>query len=70
MATFVISKMKMEQGGKRFKRRQYCIISPDTPQGKWPLGIVLRVFPGSDGYTRAVKVQVGAKEYTGSISKT
>ena len=46
------------------------VISPDTPQGKWPLGIVLRVFPGSDGYTRAVKVQVGAKEYTGSISKT
>ena len=36
------------------------VISPDTPQGKWSLGTVLRVFPGPDGHFRVVQVKVGA----------
>ena len=39
------------------------------PRGKWPLERVLRVFPGSDGHVRVVKLKVGEKEYTRSISK-
>ena len=43
------------------------VISPDAPWGKWPLGRVLKVFPGLDGHARVVKV--GAKKYTRPISK-
>ena len=36
------------------------VISPDTPQGKWSLETVLRVFPEPDGNVRVVKAKVGA----------
>ena len=39
------------------------------PQGKWPLGRVLRVFPGTDGHVRVVKIKVSEKEYTRPTSK-
>ena len=45
------------------------VISQDTPRGKWPLGRVLKVYPGKDGHVRVVKVKVGAKEFTRPISK-
>ena len=45
------------------------VTSPDMPRGKWPLGRVLRVFPGTDGHVRVVKIKVGEKEYTRPTSK-
>eukprot|EP00795_Rhopilema_esculentum_P017422 gene17422-9025_t len=45
------------------------IISPDTPRGNWPLGRVVKVFPGSDGHVRVVQVKVGAKEIKRPISR-
>ena len=35
------------------------VMSPDTPRGKWPLGRVVKVFPGKDSRVRVVDVQVG-----------
>ena len=34
-------------------------MSQDTPRGKWPLGRVVKVFPGKDSRVGAVDVQVG-----------
>ena len=35
------------------------VLTPDTPRGKWPLGRIIRTFPGPDGHIRTVDVQVG-----------
>ena len=45
------------------------VIAPDTPRGKWPLGKVIEVYPGSDDHVRAVKVQVGRNTLTRPITK-
>ena len=52
---------------KKWRREQVCqrvgdvviVMSPDTPRGKWPLGRIVRVFPGKDSKVRVVDVQVG-----------
>ena len=33
--------------------------STDTPRGKWPLGRIVKVFPGKDNKVRVVDVQIG-----------
>ena len=35
------------------------VMSPDTSRGKWPLGRVVKVFPGKDNRVCVVDVQVG-----------
>ncbi|XP_064631640.1 uncharacterized protein LOC135489935 [Lineus longissimus] len=41
-----------------------CILVNQTnPRGKWPLGVVTEVFPGTDGHVRVVKVKSGGQEY-------
>lgn len=53
--------------GKKWRREQVdlkvgdvvIVMSPDTPRGKWPLGRIVRVFPGKDSKVRVVDVQVG-----------
>lgn len=45
------------------------VVDPDTPRGKWPLGRITETFPGKDGHTRAVKVQVGKNVLTRPIVK-
>ena len=45
------------------------VMSPDTPRGKWPLGRVMEVYPGKDGFVRVVKVLVNGKEISRPISK-
>ena len=37
------------------------VVSSDTPRGKWPLGRVVEIKPGSDGKVRVVQVEVGGK---------
>ena len=38
------------------------VVSTDTPRGRWPLGIVTTVHPGSDGHVRVATVLVEGKE--------
>ena len=45
------------------------IISPDTPRGSWPMGIVVESYPVEDGQVRAVEVQVGQGTLIRLISK-
>jgi hypothetical protein len=45
------------------------MMSPDTPRAKWPIGRVIKTFPGKDGHTRVVRVQVGQQELTRPITK-
>ena len=35
------------------------MMSTETPRGKWPLGRIVKVFPGKDDRVRVVDVQVG-----------
>ena len=35
------------------------VMSTDTPRGKWPLGRIVKVFPGRDSRVRVVDAQVG-----------
>ena len=35
------------------------VINPETQKGHWPLGRILEVYPGKDGFVRVVKVLVG-----------
>lgn len=35
------------------------VLSPDSQRGKWPLGKIVKVYPGNDGNVRVVDVQVG-----------
>ena len=34
------------------------VISLDTSRGNWPLGRVIKVYPGEDGHVHVVKIQV------------
>ena len=45
------------------------VVDRDTPRGKWPLGRVTELFPGKDGYTRVVKLQVGKNTLVRPIVK-
>ena len=38
------------------------VVSSDIPQGQWPLGRILEVYPGKDGKVRTVKLQVDNKD--------
>ena len=38
------------------------LVSPESPRAHWPLGKVIEVYPGKDGYTCFVKLQVGNKQ--------
>ena len=35
------------------------VITQETPRGKWPLGRVVRTYPGTDGHVRTADVAVG-----------
>ena len=40
-----------------------------TPRGQWPLGLIQRVFPGSDGLVRSVQVRTASGDYERPITK-
>ncbi|XP_064641366.1 uncharacterized protein LOC135496150 [Lineus longissimus] len=42
---------------------------PANPRGRWPLGRILEVFPGSDGRVRVVQVFSRGKEWRRPVSK-
>ncbi|KAJ8033443.1 hypothetical protein HOLleu_23685 [Holothuria leucospilota] len=41
----------------------------DIPRGRWPLGRVVKVFPGRDGHVRVVKVKMKKGEVMRGITK-
>ena len=45
------------------------VISPDTTRGNWPLGRILEVYPGRDGWVRVAKVQVGEGTLVRSVNE-
>ncbi|XP_052281199.1 uncharacterized protein LOC127878708 [Dreissena polymorpha] len=45
------------------------IITPETTRGNWPLGRILKVYPGQDGRVRVVHIQVGSSTMTRSVTK-
>ena len=42
----------------------------DTPRGKWPLGTIVKVYPGKDSKVRVVDVQVGSTIIATADSET
>ena len=42
------------------------MIQPDAPRGFWPLGRIVKVYPGRDGHT---KVACGVKTVVRPINK-
>ena len=45
------------------------LISNENTRAHWPLGSVIEVYPGKDGYVRCVKLQVGDKQLTRPVVK-
>ncbi len=45
------------------------VMSSETPRGKWPIGKIIKIFPGKDGHTRVVRVRVGEHELRRPITK-
>ena len=45
------------------------VMSDDTPRGQWPLGRLMRVYPGADGRVRVVDVTVNGKTYRRPVVK-
>ena len=45
------------------------LISTENPRAHWPLGKVVEVYPGKDGYVKSVKLQVGEKKLVRPIVK-
>ena len=45
------------------------VVSTDTHRENWPIDRVMQVYPGKDGHTRVVRVQVGQNELLRPISK-
>ena len=45
------------------------LVSSENPRDHWPLGKVIEVYPGKDGYVRSVKLQVSDKQFVRPIVK-
>jgi Family of unknown function (DUF5641) len=45
------------------------IIDPSTPRGLWPIGRVVKVFPGADGVVRSATVKNKDGEYRRPVAK-
>ena len=45
------------------------LVSPDSHRAHWPLGRVIKVYPGKDGQVRSVKLQVGDKQLVRPVVK-
>ncbi len=44
-------------------------MDPQLPRACWPVGKVTKMFPGLDGRTRTVEVQVHNRTYVGRVSR-
>ena len=45
------------------------IVDNNTPRGHWPLGLVLKTMPGSDGIVRTALVKTSQSEFTRPVAK-
>ena len=45
------------------------LVSSENPQAHWPLGRVIELYPGKDGYVHSVKLLVGDKQFVRPIVK-
>ena len=67
----VLVPRKVWQNEKRNVRLKDIVVVADSNaiRGKWSVGKVLEVFPGSDGHVRNVKVKLQSGEYTRPVTK-
>ncbi|XP_067029239.1 uncharacterized protein [Acropora muricata] len=67
----VLVPRKVWQNEKRNVRVKDIVVVADSNaiRGKWSVGKVLEVFPGSDGHVRNVKVKLKSGEYTRPVTK-
>ncbi|KAK7879199.1 hypothetical protein WMY93_034023 [Mugilogobius chulae] len=49
--------------------RVVMIVDANLPRGLWPVGIITKVFPGSDGVVRAAEVTVKDSTYVRPVTK-
>ncbi|XP_048253862.1 uncharacterized protein LOC125381400 [Haliotis rufescens] len=45
------------------------VVSQDNPRGTWPMGRILKTYPGKDGHVRVVDVKVGGSRLTRPVTK-
>ncbi|CAI5670381.1 unnamed protein product [Oreochromis niloticus] len=45
------------------------IVDQQLPRALWPVGKVIQVIPGADGWVRTVQIQVGDKTYTRPVAR-
>ena len=45
------------------------VADESMPRGQWPLGKVVQVYPGKDGYVRQAEVRVGTRFFKRPIAK-
>ena len=45
------------------------VVDPQNPRGKWPLGRITDVMPGTDGHIRVVNVKIGDTVYRRPIHR-
>lgn len=65
-----IERSKWRQQQANIKIGTVVLIKLDnSPPTHWPLGLIVKVFPGDDGNVRNVEVRVGKGTYTRSVSK-
>ena len=66
----VLSRKKWRRDQPNLKVGDVVIVmSTETPRGKWPLGRIIKVFPGKDDQGRVVHVQVGKMVYRRPVVK-
>ena len=64
------SKKKWYQSQKNLQIGDIVLlVSSENPRAHWPLGKVIEVYVGKDGYVRSVKLQVSDKQFVRPIVK-
>ncbi|XP_071118407.1 uncharacterized protein [Haliotis cracherodii] len=63
------TRRKWNRPSKDVRVDDVVLVSPETPRGQWPLGIVERVYPGPDGHVRVVDVRVANSTLTRPVTK-
>ena len=66
----VQTRQKWTKGkGELTKGSIVVVIERDDQCNRWPLGVVLEVYPGSDGHTRVAKIKTPQGEYVRNVTR-
>ncbi|KAL7745575.1 hypothetical protein ACLKA6_009799 [Drosophila palustris] len=59
----LIHRSKWRQDVDNFKVGEIVVMKDNTPRGEWPLGRVMKVYPGEDGVVRVVELKTAKNTY-------